>query len=220
MNYPDALRGIKKIYTSEILLLLAGLLGGMASVFGVQATQQIAENGAEGLDIGTAFGVMIPVLASGIIAVIATIIEFFGLKDASNENEYFKNGYIYAIIGLILSIALSILSYMKVSDMVSDLGKLASNFIQMVVTFYVITGIKDLAEKLGDMDMVSRGKKTFNIYAAAIICASLVELAVSLLQDNARTLVVGILGAVTLILMIVGYALYLIYLSKAKKMLA
>lgn len=220
MNYPDALRGIKKIYTAEMLLLLAGLLGGMASVFGAQASQQIAQNGTEGLDIGTAFGVMIPLLASGIIAIIATLIEFFGLKDASNENEYFKNGYIYALIGLVLSIALSVLSFMKVSEMVSDLGKIVSNFIQMVVTFYVISGIKDLAEKLGDAEMVSRGKKTFNIYAAAIICASLVELAVSLLQDNAKTIVVGILGAVTLILTIAGYALYLIYLSRAKKMLA
>lgn len=220
MKYPDALRGIKKIYTSEILLLLAGLLGGVASVFGAQASQQIAQGGAEGIDAGTAFGVLIPILASGLIAIIATIIEFFGLKDAANENEYFKNGYIYALIGLVLSIALTILSYTKVSDMVSDLGKIVSNFIQMVVTFYVITGIKDLAEKLGDTDMVSRGKKTFNIYAAAIICASLVELALTLLQDNAKTIVVGILGAVTVILTVIGYALYLIYLSRAKKMLA
>ena len=67
MNFPNALKGVKNIYTSEILLLLAGVLGGVASFFGTQAQQQIAQGGTEALDAGTAFGVMIRVLAAGLV---------------------------------------------------------------------------------------------------------------------------------------------------------
>jgi hypothetical protein len=41
MNFPNALKGIKKIYISEMLMLLSGALGGVASFFGTQAAKQI-----------------------------------------------------------------------------------------------------------------------------------------------------------------------------------
>lgn len=221
MNFPNALKGVKKIYTSEILLLLAGILGGVASFFGTQAQQQIAQGGTEGLDAGTAFGVMIPVLAAGLVEIIATLVQFFGLKDASADDEYFKQGYTYAFIGLVASIVFSVLSYSKIGgSMMNDLGTIVSNFIQVVVTFYVISGIKNLADRLGNAEMVERGKKVFNIYAAAVILSSVVQLATAVLQDKMKMFVVGILGAVALILSIVGFILYMGYLSKAKKMLA
>lgn len=221
MNFPNALKGIKKIYISEMLMLLSGALGGVASFFGTQAAKQIEQGGAEAIEAGTAFGVMIPLLASGIIAIIAVFIQFFGLKSAANDDDNFKTGYTYALIGLVLSVVFSILSYTKIGgDLLDDLVKLVSSFIQVVVTFYVITGIKSLSEKLGNTEMAARGKKTFNIYAAAIILASVVELAMTVLSGGLKTAVVGILGAVMLVLMVVGYILYLGYLSKAKKMLA
>lgn len=221
MRFPNALKGIKKIFTAEILMLICGLLGGIAGAFGQQASGQIAEHGAEGITATTAFGVMIPLLASGLIAIIASLIEFFGLKDASEDDEYFKKGYIYALIGLIVSIVIEILSFMKVGGtMVTDLGKVVSNFVQIVVTLYVIYGIRSLSEKLGESAMAERGKKVFNVYAAAVILASVVELGMAVLQGSAKTVVVGILGAVMLVLTIVGYFMYLRYLSAAKKMLA
>ena len=221
MNFPNALKRHKKIYISEMLMLLSGALGGVASFFGTQAAKQIEQGGAEAIEAGTAFGVMIPLLASGIIAIIAVFIQFFDFKSAANDDDNFKTGYTYALIGLVLSVVFSILSYTKIGgDLLDDLVKLVSSFIQVVVTFYVITGIKSLSEKLGNTEMVARGKKTFNIYAAAIILASVVELAMTVLSGGLKTAVVGILGAVMLVLMVVGYILYLGYLSKAKKMLA
>lgn len=221
MKFPNALKGLKKIYTAEILMLVCGLLGGIAGVFGQKASEQIAEHGTEGLDIGTAFGVFIPIMLSGLIAIFATLIEFFGLKDASEDDENFKKGYTYALIGLIVTIVIEFLSFMKIGgDMVTDLGKVVSNFVQIVVTLYVIYGIRSLAEKLGDTEMAERGKKVFTIYSASVILASLVELGMAVLEGGTKTAVVGILGAVMLVLTIVGYVMYLRYLSSAKKMLA
>ena len=150
----------------------------------------------------------------------SSLLDDFFIKSKIDDDN-FKTGYTYALIGLVLSVVFSILSYTKIGgDLLDDLVKLVSSFIQVVVTFYVITGIKSLSEKLGNTEMVARGKKTFNIYAAAIILASVVELAMTVLSGGLKTAVVGILGAVMLVLMVVGYILYLGYLSKAKKMLA
>lgn len=218
MRYPNALNGIKKVYTAQILMLVAGLLTGVASFFGSQASKEMAEGG---ITAASAFGVMIPLFAGGILAVAAGLFELFGLKTAAQDDEYFKKGYTYSLISLVISIVISVLSFMNIGGkMLTDLGSTVSDFIQTVVTFYVIYGVRNLAEKLGDSEMAERGTKVFWVYAAAIILASLVELAMGILQNTARTLVVGIFGAVMLVLMAVGYIMYLRYLSSAKKMLA
>ena len=130
-------------------------------------------------------------------------------------------GFTYALMGLVFSVAFTIFSNSKTGGSLLDDGaKLLSNFIQIAVTFFVITGVKSLAEKLGDAEMVSRGKTVFNIYAASVILSSAFELISAVLQGDVKTVVSGILAFATLILMAAGYILYLRYLSKAKQMLS
>ena len=217
MKYQNAFNGLKKIYNSEILSLIAAALGAVASSFGGKASQEIS---GAGLTPGTAFGVMIPLMAAGILAIVAAVMELFGLKDAAEDDEYFKTGYTYALIGLVVSIAVSVLQYMKIGGgLLDDFGKLVSSFVQIAVTFYVISGIRNLAEKLGNAEMAGRGKKVFNIYAVTVILASVVTLLTTVLSGNIQTVVAGILAVVTLVLTVVGYVLYLRYLRNAKEML-
>ncbi|MCR5796256.1 MAG: hypothetical protein K6G61_13025 [Solobacterium sp.] len=219
MRYPNALSGIRKIYTAEMLTLLAAVLGVAASVFGGIISQQIAGGGE--ITAQSAVSVLIPVLAAGLITIIAGIMQLFGLKDASADDESFRKGYTYALMGLVFSVAFTVLSNTKTGGSLLDDGaKLLSNIIEIAVTFFVIAGIKSLAEKLGDMNMVSRGKTVFNIYAASVICSSLAQLASAVLQNDLKTVVSGILGIITLVLTAVAYILYLGYLGRAKKMLA
>ncbi|MBQ9823866.1 MAG: hypothetical protein IJM63_05165 [Solobacterium sp.] len=221
MKYPNAYNGIKKIHTAELLSLLAGILGTVAVAFGGLASQQIAQGGADSLTPAAAFGTMIPLFGAGIIGIVASLMQFLGLKDAAADEENFKKGFTYALAGLIIAVVLSILSMMNLSNsMIDDFGKIISNFVQIVVTLYVINGIRSLAEKLGESGIEGRGKKVFNIYAASVILASVVELLMTVLSGSARTIVVGILGALMLVLTVVGYIMYLRYLSAAKKMLA
>ncbi len=218
MKFPNALTGLKKIYASQMLLLVVGILDGVASVFGDKASEQVA--GAGNVTAETALGVMIPLLLSGLLTIVAACLELFGLKDAAEDDEQFKKGYTYALIGLIFSIVIAVLNYLKISGgMLSDFAETVSDLIEVLVSFYVITGIKSLAEKLGNKDMVNSGKKTFNIYAASTICASLVELLMKVLKGDTKMFVIGIFGAITLALIVVAYFLYLRYLGKAKKML-
>ena len=218
MKYQNAFNGLKRIYNSEILSLIAAALGAVASSFGGQAYQEIS---GEGLTPGTVAGIMIPLMAAGIIAIVAAVMELLGLKDAAEDDEYFKTGYTYALIGLVVSIAVSVLQYMKIGGgLLDDFGKLVSSFVQIAVTFYVISGIKNLAEKLGDAEMAGRGKKVFNIYAVTVILASVVTLLTTVLSGNLQTVIAGILGVVTLVLTVVGYVLYLRYLRSAREMLS
>jgi hypothetical protein len=97
--------------------------------------------GSGEITAASAFGVMVPILLSGLIGIIASLMQFFGLKDASADEENFKKGYIYALIGLLVSITFSVLSSMKIGGtMFDDLGKIVSNFVQIIVTLYVING--------------------------------------------------------------------------------
>ena len=220
MRFPNAYKGIKKIYRSEMLMLIVGLLGGIAGIFGGQAAAQIAEHGEDGITAATAFGVMIPVMLSGIITIIAAFMQFFGLKDAAKDDEDFKKGYTYALVGLAFAVVFGVLSIMKIENaMLTDLSKVLSNFIEIVITFYIIKGIINLSEKLDNPEMAAKGKKIFYMYAAGVIIASLVELVCSLMHlDKSATAAVA-LGGLSALLAVVAYILYLGYLGKAKKML-
>jgi hypothetical protein len=60
----------------------------------------------------------------------------------------------------------------------------------------------------------------FNIYTVTLLLSSAVQLGMSVLSGDTKTVVVGILGAVMLVLTMIAYVMYLRYLSAAKKMLA
>ena len=221
MRFPNAYKGLKKIYRSEILILIVGILTGIAGFFGAQAASQIAEQGEEGITAATAFGVMIPIMVSGIITIIAAFMQFLGLKNAAKDDAEFKKGYTYALIGLALAIVFGILSIMKIENaMITDLSKILSNFIEIVITFYIITGIISLSEKLDDPEMAARGKKIFYMYAAGVILASLVDLICTVMNLDKSGTIAVVLGGLSALLAVIAYVLYLGYLGKAKRMLA
>ena len=129
--------------------------------------------------------------------------------------------YIYAIAGIAVSVVMAVLSLLNIkSEIISDAGHVIESFIDTVVALYVISGIRNIANKIGQTDMDTRGKKVFAVYAASIILASIVELAAAFMQGGPRIAVVAVLGAIVIVLTIAGYFMYLSYLSKAKKMLA
>ena len=172
MTYPNAYKGVKKIYAAEMLVLLASIAANVAGIIIDNAEKK-----------GTApTGTLVTVLAAlgigaGILVIIGGIMNLVGLSNASKDDDYFKKGFAAAIVSLVVSVVASFLPELKItSPMINDLCKTVSSICEILVTFYVIAGIKHLAEQLNNPNMVSRGSKAFTVFAVAQIAGSLLGL--------------------------------------------
>jgi len=187
MNFPNALDGIKKIRTAEILGIIVALV---AAVTGIIA---------------------------GILSIIAFIMRLVGYSRAGKDEPSFKTALYVAIAGIVLSVLSSVFAK---NATISAIFKVLIDVCQPIATYLVITGIMNLAGKLGNTEMKERGTKLFKIIIAMYVIAIIIDIVSAIFGKNATTAAIsGVLGIVAAVLSIVTLVLYLGYLKRAVQML-
>lgn len=212
MQFPNAAKGIKLIFTAEILALIASIAatvgGGIMAAMG-SANSQGAETTA--VIIG---GVA---LVAGVLVLIAFIMNLVGLNAARKDDQFFKMAFILTLVGIVIAIAQSIFAN---NTTVTSLLDTFTSVCEMFITIYVCKGIMSLAEQLGKKSMVERGSKVIKMVVAVWIISIVAGFIGSIFSNNDNMLAVaGILILVAGIVSIIAYFIYLGYLSRAKKML-
>ena len=211
MRFPNAYAGVKKIFTAEILGLIAVILLLVAAVMAL-----VAKGGAEqGVDEAVVVG-GIGAAALGLPALVLMVITFIlnivGLNAGAKDEPKFRTALTWVIIGIVASVV-SGLNVSWLQGACETLGNLAN----ILITIYVVQAIVSLSEKKMDEGMKAKGKRLLTIILVVYALATIAQV----LGDFVVTGKVGaILAVVALVLGIVQYVLYLSYLSKAKKMLA
>ena len=117
MAYPNAYKGVKKIYNAEMLILLASIAANVAGM--------VLDNAEKKGSAPT--GTLVTVLAvlgfgAIILLIVGGIMTLVGLNNASKDEDYFKKGFSAAIVSLVVTVVASILPQLKItSSMVNDL---------------------------------------------------------------------------------------------------
>ena len=101
MRFPNAFRGVKKIWLAEMLMLLAAIVGIIIVIV-------MAANGTMvGEDIVINEGVKTPIAVLGIvtavIALVAFILNLIGLINANNDDSAFRIALLVTILGIVAS---------------------------------------------------------------------------------------------------------------------
>jgi uncharacterized protein with PQ loop repeat len=216
MRFPNAAAGVKKIFTAEILSLIAGFATVLASIGGLLAvaaataadsdSDAAAAAGLAGAGVFAIFGI-----AAAILLVIAFILQLVGINKAKADEPAFKTALIFIFVGIAATLVGGFIN----NDTVKTIFDIISSVASLCVTLYIIQGIKNLADRLNDGAVSAKGNKIFMLIA--IMYA--IKLLASIIALFAPT-VAGILGLVAAIVGIVQYIIFLTYLSQAKKMLA
>ena len=211
MTFPNAYDGIKKVFTSQILLLISTgcyLLGAIIAAIG----------GVSGSVAGVAGGGVF-IVGGAVLSVIALIFNLVGLSRASHDEQQFRPAFILSVISLILSIVLTIVSLFT-GSIVSTIGSLITQILGILVIRYVFTGISSLAEKLGRNDLVEYGRKLFT-FICVVYCVAILMNILQLIFSSSIAMVATarVMSLLANIASIVGYILYLVYLNNAKNML-
>ena len=212
MRFPNAAKGVKQIFTAQVLALIASICGAVAGGF-------LTTAGADGSAGSEATAVIIGVvtLAAGMLVLISFILNLVGLNAARKDDQAFHTAFILTLVGIVIALVQSGFSS---NTQLTSLFDTLNTICQLLISYFVIKGIMSLAGKLGKQSMVDRGSRVIKMVIAVWVVAIIAGLVGSFFSNNESMLAVaGIMLLVAGVVSIIAYFLYLGYLSRAKKML-
>ena len=207
MKYPNAFSGVKKLHIAAILDAITTILLIVAGVAAF-ALYFASNNGSDAATID-AFG--ITTLATGLpaalLAIVASILNFIGLFQASKDEPKFKIAFYLSIATLVVSIASGFFetsgsATLSIFEMVYDILTLA-------VMAASIEGIRELGKTLHRASIVSRSNTIVWIYLVSLIAEGVTKLVTT-------GMVYNIASAVSIIFALVAFIKYIKLLGKTK----
>ena len=212
--FTNAYEGVKKIYIAELLALAAAILmltGGIFSAVGLQAGEETASGNSLLLSGGFL------VIVAAVLLIIAAILNIIGVNRASKDEAAFKN----ALIALFAEIAANIVvSAFSSNPTVSSIGKAFSNATEILVSYYICTGIINLADRLRNSALSASGKRIRSILMGIWVASAVLNTLSTLFGTNeTMQIIIGVIAIVCGIISIIASFLYICLLGKTKKML-
>ena len=212
--YENAKNGIGKIFTAQVLAILAAICTLVAAIFAVVTATAVSENLSGGA-FGGSIGLAIFTLASVVLLIIGYILEMVGLNKAGKDEPLFKKAFAVAIAGLIISIVLGALATISTLSWLIDIKDICNFIISLIIVHHVTYGVANICPSISNKAM-----NVWKVYMATIIIAIVV---------NAVSIVMALLGLYTgsailllafsifdAILQIVAYVMFVSFLARAR----
>lgn len=215
MRYPNAFKGVKKIWLAELLLLFMAVLSlAIIIIVAVNGTLE----GDQIIVSDTVLGVVGAItIITALIAIVAFVLHLVGLIGARKDEDSFKNALIMVLIGIVASVISSIWSnntrLVKSMEVVTTLCNLFSSY-------YVLTGIANLADTYPDEDTKAIVLKSRSLLVGTFCATAVFKCIVTFFNLQEGSTVYSILAIVAMVLELLSYILYLRALNKGKNMLS
>ena len=218
MKYPNAAKGINKIYIAEILSIIGAVL---AIVMVILAAVNHVNMNMSGEEAGQALqsaNISTPFVIYGIlmtlVMLVAYILNLIGIINASKDEESFKRALWVLLASIALSIVASILE--TSNPQVANWLKVPSTLFELVVMIYVLEGISNLAKNFGKTEIVDMCTQCRTWFMCALILSAAAESVVAVFSTGSTLNTAS--GIAAGLLQIIAYVLYLRVLNKARLM--
>ena len=215
MKFPNAFRGIKKIWLAELLMLLFVAASIISVVVAVTNSSLVDEKVVLNSSAETTVGLL--VIVTGLLVLVAFVLNLVGLINARADDSAFRIALLVTLLGIAASVVQVIWS--KNQGLVKWMDTLTTIF-SMFATYYVLTGIANLAEKLSDSATKALALKSRTLLEGTFCATGVFKLIINIFKIQETSTIYLIISIVALVLELVSYILYLRALSKGKKMLA
>ena len=223
MRFPNAYEGVKKLFTSQILQIIAGALLLIAAfslvITGVAASG--ASNGGQVTD-AEAIGILGAAGISGVfgigglvVSIVAFVLMILGLNKGKIDEPNFKNALICIIASLVISIISGFVPGVG-GKIISEIGNIAS----FIANIFIIFGVRHLAIEVNDSAVEKKSNTLLYIIIAVNVLAIIAGIIAAVTTSNTGSSISSILSSIASILNIVSIVLFLVLLAKAKNMLA
>ena len=212
MKFPNAEKGIGKIFIAEILALIGTICVAAAAIF---ATLAIGTTSGTMLILAGAFAIIMV-----IVMLISYIINIVGIAQASKDEDGFKTALYLTIFGIISTVVTGILSgVFPDSNFVSGIKDILPDIINLFIMICIVLGIRSMAAQLNDSAMERKGDNIIKVLFSVEVIILVARVIALIIRNNIGATIAVIVLCIAGVLNIVLYVLYLAYLSKAKKML-
>ncbi len=216
MKYENAYKGISKLFTAEILKLLVGIMSVVTAILGVFSLAG-AMAGLEGMFVGFTIAAVILLVLILIFSIVSFILMMVGIVTAGKDEPFFKTALIWIIIGVTSTILTNIVTSVPVMQ---NIFTILATVADILSTFYIISGIIALADRIGNIDVSTKGQTIIKLIIATYVIAIIIKIVEMITRMNTVGVVIsGILGIIALVASIVSYILFLVMLARGKKML-
>ena len=213
MQFPNAYKGVKKIYLAELMMLVVAVLGiilaAIAVAGGATGKPVTTMNDTE---IGIAAGLA---LLIGVLVIVGFVMMLIGVINAKKDEDSFR----IALYAILLGIAISVVNAVvgNKQPQIQRWLTLGASICSLFSTYYVLCGIGNLAERMGDGKVKMLADKARNVLCFTFAASYLLKLIPDFLGNPLLSNGVNVIG---LILEIVSYGFFLVVLSKGKRMLS
>ena len=218
MRYPNAAKGIKKIYLAEILGILAVVLAIVMVIMVADSHVDTSISGEEAAQALQAANIGAPFVILGVAMMLLMLVSYFmnlsGIINASKDDEGFKR----ALWALLASIAFGVVAAILENSnaRVANWLEVPSTLFELVVMIYVLEGIGNLARNLVKNDIVDLGKQCRTWLMCALILAAVAEIFVAIGTEGSVLNTTS--GVAAALLQLVAYVAYLRVLNRARQM--
>ena len=223
MTFPRAQRGVKKIFTAELITLFISLATGFLSIFFEAEIKQLPESVASLARGGSiemnSWIVLIIVCAAGVLTLFAALINLIGYIQASRDEASFLGALICMFLNVVLNFSASY--FLHANDIVAGVFSIAASIAELFMIILTLRGLVNLSCQLNCRRMEARGSLLIKLIAVICLLSVVSEIVVYTFRLN--TFMASILFVVMLVnlaLSLMYYIIYLIYLSSSCAMLS
>ncbi len=219
MKFPYAAKGIRKIFTAEILSLISALLGGIGAVLFLTASG--VTNKDENLAATLGLIALILIIPAVLIFIIAAIMNIVGYLQAAKDEEGFRKAVVCTVFSIFFSFGYYL--FINQSGFFGWLGtafNVISQLLGLLVVLFMLGGLINLSAKCDRPDMVGTGASILKSLVVLYIISFIMTCITRYFKETAfSTTLIAFLSGFAIILSVTVYICQLYYLGKAKAML-
>ena len=215
MKFPDAHKGVKKLYVAEIISIIAAAIGIISLIF--------SSIGLKNDGVLATMGLIASL--SAIALLVSFIMQLVGLKQGGEDEDQIRYAFYCSLLAIAFSLAVVVVRLFKENDttvMIRNIFDIGVDVSNVLVVIYALLGISALATKLGDGAMAQRGKKLSNVVTVLFVVSIAFNLFPNFFTNNApdwAKVIASIIAIVAAIVELIAYVLIVVYYGKASKML-
>jgi hypothetical protein len=218
MRFPNACKGLKKIFFAELISLIALVPYAVSLVLIQFLPEEIDKNNAEMLLAEVV--VTILSILSLVMMTVAYVLNVIGYVTASKDNESFKKAMLLTIAGMVLTVVSGIMENANGNPILTNTFDSMENILDLLITLMTISGIVTLSVTYGDLRMVESGKALFKFLFAIYLPTLIAYVFVYLLRNTRSAAILAVtVTFISFALNTVYSLLYLRYLYRAVNML-
>ncbi len=218
MRFPNACKGLKKIFFAELISLIALVPYAVSLVLVQFLPEEINKNNAEILPAEVV--VTILSILSLVMMTVAYVLNVIGYVTASKDNESFKKAMLLTIAGMVLTVVSGIMENANGNPILTNTFDSMENILDLLITLMTISGIVTLSVTYGDLRMVESGKALFKFLFAIYLPTLIAYVFVYLLRNTRSAAFLAVtVTLISIALNTVYSLLYLRYLYRAVNML-